>query len=125
MPPPRRLSRRPTRPPLAAVSNSTKRPTVRPATPLGERLGGLEHEIVRKLAARPAGGPAHARRKIATWRKAQSIADAGESDQALDVVIAVGRGAKNAERQIDLGGRPFEPAPGGTNQCSDSEASPR
>src|SRR5262249_56192935 len=37
----------------------------------------------------------------------QGLAPAGESNEALDVVIAVGTAAEHAQRQIDLGGRFF------------------
>jgi hypothetical protein len=72
-------------------------------------VSGLEHEIVRKLAAPGRHWPAHRKRKGAIRRKIQSIRDAGESDQALDVVIAVGAPRDDAERQVDLGWRPFDP----------------
>src|SRR5262249_56916241 len=64
-------------------------------------------------------------------REGQSIAHAGESNEALDVVIAVGTTAEHAERQIHLGGRFFgargrrhqpQPPPGFLCSASAAEA---
>src|SRR5204862_7298638 len=72
---------------------------------LGERAGGLEHEVVGDIACGSRGRSTHAERQSVAWRQRQGIPDLGKGDQALDFMKAVGPAAEHAQRQIDLGGR--------------------
>ena len=58
--------------------------------------------------AAAAVGPRTVSVEAAAGREPQGVADAGEHDQAFDLMIAVGAPAEHAQREIDLGGRPLD-----------------
>ena len=84
-----------------------KAPELEALDALGERARGLQHQIVADRSGRRRGRPVDGERERAPRRKGQRVADAGEHHETLDVMVAVGAAADDAERQVDLGGRPF------------------
>src|SRR5581483_5331224 len=66
---------------------------------------GFEHEIFRKRSAAIPQRTLDIEAKHRAGLKAQAVTDSGESDQALEIVQAVGAAAADAERQVDLGWR--------------------
>ena len=86
-----------------------KRPSLRPRNPLGERARRAQHEIV---VGRPGGrGGRPVDRQAQRFRRLerQPVAAAGEGDDAVEFVPAVGAAAEHVQRQIDLGRGAPEP----------------
>ncbi len=72
--------------------------------PLRQRMGGAQHEVVGDVARGRPRRPVDIEAERATRRQGQAIAQAREHHQALELMVAVGAPAQDAQREIDLGG---------------------
>ena len=76
----------------------------KPRNPCGKLAGGAEHEIVRPRARRLRRGADDFERERGARLQRQRVAGAGESDEALQFVIAVDRAAsQHMQREVDFG----------------------
>jgi hypothetical protein len=69
-----------------------------------QRVGGAQHEVVGNVARGRRRRPVDVEAERAVRPQGQSIAQAREHHQALELMIAVGAPAQDAQRKIDLGG---------------------
>ena len=84
--------------------DSAKRPSLSPPIRSASVARGLEHEIVGDVARGRCGRSAHGERQARDRARTSGVADAGEDDQALDVVIAVGATAETRSVRLTLAG---------------------
>ena len=70
---------------------------------LTEQLRGLEHQIVRGLAAGLSQRPRSLEAQFSSGRQAQSVGAIGERDHTFKVVIAVDPPANHTQSEVDLG----------------------
>ena len=87
--------------------DKTKRPSFSPSMRSDNSRAALSTRLSAISPDAAAVGPRTTSDRLRPRVKGQSVADRGEGDQALDVVIAVGAAADDAQRQVDLGGRQF------------------
>ena len=86
------------------IFGELERPEAQAGDALGEAMGGAQHQILGHCAGGGGGRAIDGERERLARREAQRIASAGEGDEALELVIAVGAAAENMKGQIDLGG---------------------
>ncbi len=95
-------------PPIPAATGSFfsrwKAPPVRPGTRAPSAAAALSTRLSAVAPQTPPNGPGDGERRLSRGRERQRVANVGEGDQALELMIAVGATADDAQRQVDLGG---------------------
>ena len=75
---------------------------LQPLHPFGEEPRGLEHEIVVVVAGERRSRPVDSKRQRRAGRQSKRVADACESNEAFEGMVAVRAPPQDVEREVDL-----------------------